>query len=313
MLSIIAVHIASFCHDPGRKRMRSSPNWAWILLCFILLSLHSACVYSKKATVASTAALLEEVAKSSSRQSDLRLIREGTPAFLMLMDGMIEALPDSAPLLLAAARAYSSYASTFVDEEDQEYAKVLLKQAKDYALRALEIRGLRGVLQSPLEEFKEALKNYSRDDLPYLFWGASCWAGWIGHHLDSVEALADLPRVEWMMRRSLEIDEGFYYGGPHLFMGIWYASRPKMAGGDLAKAREHFLKAIDLGHGEFLMASVYFAQHYARQTQDKDLFVSTLQKVLETPAHVPPELTLVNTVAKKRAQQLLGRVDEFFE
>ena len=160
--------------------MKSLPNWAWVLLCLILLPLHSACVYSKKSTVASTAALLEEVAKSSSRQSDLRLIREGTPAFLMLMDGMIEAWPDSAPLLLAAARANASYASTFVEEEDEEYAKVLLKRAKDYALRALEIRGFKGILQSPLDDFKEALKNYSRDDLPYLFWGASCWAGWIG-------------------------------------------------------------------------------------------------------------------------------------
>jgi tetratricopeptide (TPR) repeat protein len=293
--------------------MKSSSTWASILLCFILLLAATGCVYSKKSTVASTAVLLEEVAKSSNKQSDLRLIREGTPAFLMLMDGMIGALPESAPLLLAAARAYSSYASTFVDEDDHEYAKVLLKQAKDYGLRALEVRGFRGIQQSPLEDFKETLKNYSRDDLPYLFWGASCWAGWISLHLDSMEALADLPRVEWMMRRALEIDEAFYYGGPHLFMGIWYASRPKIAGGDLDKAREHFLKAIDLGHGEFLMASVYFAQYYARKTQDKGLFVSILQKVVETPAHVRPDLTLANTVAKKRAQQLLSRVDEFFE
>ena len=28
--------------------------------------------------------------------------------------------------------------------------------------------------------------------------------------------------------KVLELDEGFYYGGPHLFMGIWFASRPKM-------------------------------------------------------------------------------------
>jgi len=194
--------------------MKSSPTRTLILLCLIFLPSSTGCVYSKKSTVASTAVLLEEVAKSSSRQSDLRLIREGTPAFLMLMDGMIEALPDTAPLLLAAARAYSSYASTFEGEGDQEYAKALLKQAKDYALRALEIRGFRGILQSPLEDFKEALRNYNRGDLPYLFWGASCWAAWIGLNLDSMEALADLPRVEWMMRRSLEIDEAFYYAAP---------------------------------------------------------------------------------------------------
>jgi hypothetical protein len=128
-----------------------------------------------------------------------------------------------------------------------------------------------------------------------------------------MEALAELPRVEAMMRRSLEIDEGFYYGGPHLFMGIWYASRPGIAGGDLEKAKGHFLRAIDLGHGEFLMASVYFAEYYARKTQDKDLFVSTLRKVVEAPANVPPDLTLVNTVARKRAQGLLDRVDQYFE
>jgi tetratricopeptide (TPR) repeat protein len=297
---------------PG-KRMKSFPKWTSILLCSVLLPLHSACVLPRKVTVASTAALIEDVAKSSSKQSDLRLIREGTPAYLMLMDGMIEAWPDNPQLLLAAARAYDSYASIFPGEKDQEYAKALLRQAKDYALRALEIRGFRGVVQSPFDDFKEALKNYGQDDLPYLFWAASCWAGWIALNLDSMEALADLPKVEAMMRRCLEIDEGYYYGGPHLFMGIWYASRPKMAGGNLEKAREHFLKAIDFGHGKFLMAYVYFAEYYARQTQDKGLFVSTLRKVLEAPAQAPPDLTLVNTVAKKRAQALLDQVDQFFD
>jgi tetratricopeptide (TPR) repeat protein len=231
----------------------------------------------------------------------------------MLLDGMVEAWPDDPQLLLAAARAYASYASTLPEGEDQEYARALLRQAKDYALRALETRGFKGIVQSPLDDFKEALKNYGRDDLPYLFWAASCWASWIGLNLDSMEALADLPRVEAMMKKCLEIDEAYYYGGPHLFMGIWFASRPRVAGGDLEKAREHFLRAIDLGHGEFLMAYVYFAKYYASKTQNKDLFVSTLRKVLEAPARVPPDLTLVNTVAKQRAQALLDRVDQFFD
>ncbi len=293
--------------------MKSLPNWTWLLFCFCLVTSSSACVYQKTWTVASTAILLEEVARSSRRQSDLKLIREGTPAFLMLMDGMIEAAPDSAPLLLAAAKAYASFASTFAEEEDPEYAKMLSRRAKEYALRALEIRGLPNILQSPLEDFQHALKGQGKEDLPYLFWGASCWASWIALHLDSMEALAELPKVEWMMKRILEIDETFYYGGPHLFMGISYASKPKMAGGDLEKAKEHFLRAIDLGHGEFLMAYVYFAKYYARPTLDRNLFVSTLKKVLEAPVYRIPDLTLENTVAKQRAQALLERVEEYFE
>jgi len=96
-------------------------------------------------------------------------------------------------------------------------------------------------------------------------------------------------------------------------MGILFASRPKVAGGDLKKSQEHFLKAIDLGEGKFLMAYVYYANYYARQTLDKDLFISTLQKVQETPANILPDLTLINTVAKKQAKELMSRVEEYFE
>jgi hypothetical protein len=257
--------------------------------------------------------LLEEVARSSYRQSDLRMIREGMPAYLMLMDGMIEAWPNNEQLLLAAAQTYSSFASIFVEDQDKEYAKLLFGRGRNYALRSLERRGLKEPLQSHFEDFKEGLKGLGKRDVPYLFWGATCWANWIRMNLDSMDALAELPRVEWMMQRVLEIDEGFYYGGPHLFMGIWLASRPKIAGGDLKKAQGHFLKALEFGKGKFLMAYVYYATYYARQALDKDLFISTLQKVLETPADISPELTLINTVAQKKAKELLTRVEEYFE
>jgi hypothetical protein len=61
------------------------------------------------------------------------------------------------------------------------------------------------------------------------------------------------------------------------------------------------------------MAYVYYANYYARKTMDKDLFTSTLQKVLETPADTSPDLVLVNTVAKKQAKELLSHTEEYFE
>jgi hypothetical protein len=256
---------------------------------------------------------LEEVAKASSKQSDLRIIREGMPAYLMLIDGMVQAVPDNEQLLIAAAQSYSSFASLFVENQDKEYAKLLYEKGKQYALRSLEMRGFKDPLQRPFDDFKEGLQHLEKKDAPYLFWAATSWANWILLNLDSMEAMAELPRVEWMMKRVLELDEGFYYGGPHLFMGIWFASRPKIAGGNLKKAQEHFLKALDLGQGKFLMAYVYYANHYARKMMDKDLFTSTLQKVLETPAEISPDLVLLNTVAKKQAKELLSHVGEYFE
>ncbi len=61
------------------------------------------------------------------------------------------------------------------------------------------------------------------------------------------------------------------------------------------------------------MAYVYYAKYYARQIMDKELFVSTLQKVLEAPAETSPDLTLANTIARKEAKELLSRVEEYFE
>jgi hypothetical protein len=61
------------------------------------------------------------------------------------------------------------------------------------------------------------------------------------------------------------------------------------------------------------MAYVYYASTYARQALDKDLFSSLLQGVLKSPADDPPELTLLNTVAKKKARDLLDRTQEYFD
>jgi len=293
--------------------MKGFQNRTLIFFFLCLLFLFSACLPNKKLTVGATAMLLEEVARASSKQSDLRILREGMPAYLMLIDGMIQAWPDNEQLLIAASQSYSSFASLFVEDQDKEYANLLYGRGKQYALKSLEMRGFKEPLQRPFDEFKEGLNRLGKKDVPYIFWTATCWANWIRLNLDSMEALSELPRVETMMQRVLDIDEGFYYGGAHLFMGIWFASRPKMAGGDLKKAQGHFLKALDLGQGKFLMAYVYYANYYARKMMDKDLFNSTLQKVLETPADISPDLTLLNTVAKKKAQELLNRVEEYFE
>jgi hypothetical protein len=293
--------------------MKGFHHRTWIFLFLCLLFFLSSCLPNKKLTVGATATLLEEVARASYRQSDLRILREGMPAYLMLIDGMVQAVPDNEQLLISAAQSYSSFASLFVEDQDKEYANLLYERGKQYALRSLEMRGFKKPLQRSFDDFKEGLKRLGKKDVPYIFWAATCWVNWIRLNLDSIEAISELPRVESLMKRALELDEGFYYGGPHLFMGIWFASRPKIVGGDLKKAQEHFLKALDLGQGKFLMAYVYYANYYARKMTDKDLFTSTLQKVLETPAETSPDLVLINTVAKKQAKELLSRVGEYFE
>jgi len=289
---------------------RSSAGAWLIILCLGVVA--AGCAINKKMTVISAASLVEDVAKAANKQSDLRVIREGMPAYLLLMDGMVESWPDNERLLLAAAQAYSSFAAAFVGADDPAFRDALLLRAKTYALQALELRGISAPLTSPFGDFERQVGQTAGSDVPYVFWSASCWGNWIGAHSNSIAAVAELPRVEALMRRALALDETYNYGGPHIFMGVLYASRPQVAGGSLDRSREHFLKAIEIGQGKFLMAHVYYADHYARKAFDRELFVSVLKKVLETPADTVPELTLLNTVARHKAEALLGKTDEYF-
>lgn len=292
--------------------MRLAMNWIGILAFLFILTVPAACVSNKQMTVGSTAMLLEDISKSANKQSDLRVIREGMPAYLMLIDGMVEAVPNNARLLITAAQAYASFASAFIEDADKNYARVLFAKAKGYSLQALEIRGLKDPVTSAFNEFEAAVNRLGKDDVPYLFWTGTCWGSWIRLNLGSIAAVAELPRVEALMKRVLKLDEQFYYGGPHLFMGILFASRPQIAGGDLNKARYHFKKALAFSQDVFLMTRVYFATHYARKTLDRELFTASLQKVLDTPADTVAQLTLLNTVAHQKAQELLAQADDFF-
>ncbi len=280
--------------------------------------LFSSCLFSlrvipaKKLTVISTASLLEDVVKASSRQSDLRVIRDGMPAYLMLMDGMIEAWPNNERILLAAAQANSAYASAFLRDDEKAYAVELYSKAMRYALKAFELSAFKKPKTSSFEEFEKELNRLDRKHVPYVFWAAACWGNWISLNLSSMEAQAQLPRVEMMMKRVLVLDESYHYGGPHLFMGIWFASRPKIAGGNLDTARRHFLKAIELGQKKFLMAKIYYAEYYAKKTFDQALFTSTLNEVLQTPVDIDPELTLINSVAHRKAQAMLIDAQDYF-
>jgi hypothetical protein len=200
--------------------MRIVSNWIWILVLLFFAILFQACAFNKKMTVVSTALLLEEIAKSSYKQSELRVIREGMPAYLMLMDGMVEAWPENERLLIAAAQGYASFASAFIEDHDKIYAKTLYGKAKDYALRSLARRGFERAIDRSFDDFEKGLINLREKDVPYLFWAAANWGNWIGLNLNSMEAMAQLPRVELMMRRAMELGEGKF-----LMVQVSYASR----------------------------------------------------------------------------------------
>ncbi len=244
-------------------------------------------------------------------QDDPETVRAGAPAYLLLMDGLIEDSPNNPHLLLAGAQLYGAYTAVFV--KDKARAQRLMDKARTYSQRALCIQApaVCAKLNASYPEFAAALAAAGRRELPALYGAAVAWAGWIQSRTSNWAALADLPKVEAMLRRVLELDPDYEKGQPQLYLAVMGAQLPPALGGRPEQARAHFEKAVELSHGRNLIAKVEYAKNYARLVYDKALFKRLLKEVVAANPYASG-LTLSNVLAQREARELLQNVDEYF-
>lgn len=245
-------------------------------------------------------------------QNDVELVREGAPAFLLMLDALAEAHPDNPAVLIAAADAQMAYATGFVDKAQKDRAKTMYLKAKTYGLRALaRNKHFAAAVEGPQEHFAKALKSFKAKDADALFTTALAWVMWIIASSDSPAALGEMPQALAMMQRVQELAPDIREGGVDQFYGIYFTVLPLGAGRDLEKARACFERSIEVAGPDYLLNRVTFAEFYARYALDQELFERVLQEVLAAEPKTP-EFTLMNSVAKMRAQRLLGQVDDLF-
>lgn len=261
----------------------------------------------------SSLSILDSGNLAMNRETDLELARAAIPANLKLIEGLILELPDNAELRLQAAQAFYGYAWGFVEDDDASRASGLYRRGLEHALRALAVAGIAGdVTALPLPELERQLAALGRDAVPALFWSASCWAKWIDMNRDDPARLADLGKAAALMARVLELDANYYHGGPHLFFGVYYGSRPPMLGGDFERAARHFDEARAATNGRLLLGDLLRAQYLARQQLDRRQFHERLTAVANAPTDIFPEMALVNALAMQKARNLLAREEEWF-
>ncbi len=244
-------------------------------------------------------------------QTDPSIVRDGAPAYLLAIDGLIEGAPDDTELLLAGSSMYGAYGSAFVADPVRQQR--LSQRSFDYARRALcvELPDVCAALGEPFDAFVATLAPLETDDVPVLYAFGRAWAGWIQSRGDDWGAIAEVPKVEALMGRVLELDESYEDGGPHLYLGVLFTQRPASLGGQPEAGRQHFERAVALSEGRDLMAKVLFARYYARLVFDRPLHDQLLDEVVAAdPA--APRLTLSNTLAQDEARQLLADADDYF-
>ena len=229
-----------------------------------------------------------------------------------MLDALAEAHPYNPAVLIAAANAQMAYATGFVGKEQKELAKTMYLKAKTFGLRALaQNKSFSRAKNGSTDPFIRSLRTFKKKDADALFTTASAWVMWIIASSDSPAALGEMPKVLAMMDRVQELGTGIREGGVELFYGIYYTVLPLGGGRDMEKARAYFERSMKIAGPDYLMARVTFAEFYARYAFDQELFESTLKQVLAADPKVP-RLTLMNDVAKTRAQALLDQVGDLF-
>lgn len=281
-----------------------------LALCAALLA--AACAPSTVALRAA-ASLIERGRPAILRESDIQLAKETLPGQLKLLEALLESDPANPDLLGSLAEGWTGYAYLFLDEEDPARAAAFYRRAAGYGLRLLARRSafhnLGGLTPDALAA---ALPFAEASDVRGLYWTASAWAGWANTAKSDPEALTALSKAVRLMERVLALNPSFDNSGPDLFFGVYFAARPKIAGGDTARALRHFEAALARTERRYLQAQVLMMRHYAVAELDEELFRRLGAEVAAADPAALPDARLVNEISRIKAKSLLEKTDDLF-
>ena len=258
-----------------------------------------------------TEGLAEDMSSALLNTEDLQVAREGSAAFLIMLEGFLRSSPDSTALMQAGVTLNGAYATAFVD--DPERRRLFAERAFELAQRAscAKLSWACSARTDDIEVLRANLNTLDQDDVPLAYALASSWAGWISANSGDWGAVAELGRAKAIMTRIAEVDETHDNAGPRLYLGVMESLLPPALGGRPEVGRAHFERAIELARGQYLMPRVLFAEHYARLMFDRELHDRELSAVLQANPRVEG-LTLSNRIAQKLARELLESADEYF-
>ena len=244
-------------------------------------------------------------------QNDPQTVRDGAPAYLLLLDSLIEGSPDNPAMLAAGANLYASYGAVFAD--DPLRAQRLTDRAYNYGFKAMCISfkpacDWRSITYDDYVATLDGLSG-KHADVVYAYGLASL--AYIRTHSADFNALARLPHAEALLTRYLEIGGGESHASIYVFLGILATIRPPALGGEPEKGRVAFERAIELTDGRDLSAKVEFARGYARLLYERELHDELLNEVLAADPNVRGFI-LTNVMAQEDALVLLASADEYF-
>jgi len=304
---------------------RGSAVASRLLPLLLLLGVVCAGCSIKKMAVNKLGDALSEGTATFASDDDPEFVGEALPFALKLLESLLAESPEHKGMLTAAAGGFVQYAYAYVQlpadelqdtdltmaEEGWRRARNFYRRGRDYALRGLELKHP-GFVEALAADPQAAVEQLDPGQVALLYWGAAGWAGAVSLSKDDPEMIGDLPMIEAMIGRALELDESWESGTLHAFMIAYAMGRPGAEADAARQARRHFERAVELSQGQLASPWVTLAETVALKEQDRKQFIELLEQALAVEIDARPEWRMVNRIQQRRARRMLEQVDNLF-
>jgi hypothetical protein len=208
------------------------------------------------------------------------------------------------------ALTHGYYLLADAHEEDVEIKKVLWEKGAMFGEKAMAMNPKFQEMISSKKSVEEALSALEKADAAGIYWTDANLGKWA--KLSGIATqLKYKGRIKALIETVEKLDPTFFHGAVARYWGAFYAVAPSFAGGDLNKSKKSFELSLQQAP-QYLGTKVLMAEVYYTKKQDKKAFEKTLQEVLATADNVYPALMPENVIEKRKAQNLLKKIDELF-
>ena len=245
-------------------------------------------------------------------QEDPKIVRDGAPAYLLLLDSLVAGNPENPVILSSASDLYTSYSAIFVNDANR--SKILSERALKYSKKALCISYEDSCNWDDysFDDFNLSLDDFDMKHSDLLLTYSTSYLVYIRSHSNDWNAIARLPYIESALEYYVEKNpETENIDSVYTYLGILSTLLPPALGGDYEKGKRYFENAIEFSEDQNLSAKVEYALSYARPLYDRELHDKLLLEVISSNP-VKKNYTLLNVIAKEQASSMLEDANEYF-
>jgi len=256
---------------------------------------------------------------------DPELVGAALPFAIKMYETLLHMNPTHEGLMFTTGMLFVMYANAFVQGPadmlpfyEWEAREAGLARAKQLYLRGHEImmrgleqrhRGFAAAAQSE-EAMRDFAPRFRRQDADFMYWAVL--SGLAAYSVDvfDFDLAVRIPIWHIMMERVIELDPD--RDGLDDFLVLYFASLPEMQGGDVARARHHFARAMERSNWNSTSALVSYARNISVPEQDFDTFEERLLRALAIDPDDDPANRLATILDQRRARWLLDNAYNFF-